>query len=521
MRQHSKEIELKLALTPADFRTLKAHRSFGELLSSPDRVERLVSVYYDTDKRDLHAHGATLRVRREGDSFIQTVKATGAANGMLQRDEWEQPLEDSQPDLDAAANTSLGAVLTAQVRAALKPIFETRIQRTYYYLADNDWRIEIAFDHGEVVAGNRLLPICEMELELKYGYRAALFELARMIVEVIPAQLSLVAKSERGYALVDEAEQQFFPARNPKLTPGTATANSFQSIANSCLNQLVANAPHVNRRNPEALHQVRIALRRLRTAISIFSDVVHDGQIERVKSELKWLNKQLSPARDLDMMLEEVVKPLHRQHIGNRGLWSLHHSFARQRLRNYQTADNALDSLRYCRLLIETFAWVEIGEWVTTTDEPAQLRRNAPIEVYAAGQLSSRRRKIKRRGRKLIKLDAAQLHRLRIQVKKMRYATEFFADLFHERKSARRGAKMLTALKRLQTSLGGLNDVTTRNALCSEILTQMDGATTRDGRDRAFAAGLIAGHQEARHIELLSDAAKAYTEFADVKPFWK
>src|ERR1700694_3960150 len=107
MRQDSKEIELKLALTPADFDALKAHRTFAELLSSPVRTAKLVSVYFDTDQRDLHEHHVILRVRREGDKFLQTIKAS-SPTGAFERDEWEQPLLDGQPDLDGVMHTALG-----------------------------------------------------------------------------------------------------------------------------------------------------------------------------------------------------------------------------------------------------------------------------------------------------------------------------------------------------------------------------------------------------------------------------
>ncbi len=518
----SKEIELKLAVTPADVDALKVHPTFAELLSSPVRTEILNSVYFDTNQSDLRNRGLTLRVRRKGDSFIQTIKSTPSPGGTLERDEWETPLQDGQPDFDAAANTALEPVLTAEVRATLRPIFETRIRRRLFHLADNTWQIEIAFDEGEIVAGNRMLPISEIELELKYGYRAALFELARMIVEAVPARLLLAAKSERAYAFIEDKPQQFFQAEHVEIVPGTTSAQAFQTIARGCLHQLLANVPFMHLRNSEALHQIRIALRRLRTAISLFAKIVRDGQVERIKAELKWLSKELSPARDFDTLFDEVMAPLRQQHPDHRGLKSLTFSFARQRLRGYQSAENAVHSQRFSRLLVETFAWIEIGEWITTTDELARLRRNWPIETYAADQLARRRRKIKKRGKTLDKLDATRHHKLRLQVKKTRYATEFFANLFQSKKAAQRSTKLLTALKHLQNSLGGLNDVAARKNLCTNILAghgNLRNAT--EGRDRAFAAGLVTGNQEARRGELLSDAAKAHAQFEDTKPFWK
>jgi inorganic triphosphatase YgiF len=517
-----KEIELKLTVTPADFGALKVHSTFAELLSNPVRTETLNSIYFDTDQFDLHDRGVSLRVRRNGEKFVQTIKFTPSSGRTLERAEWEQPLENGEPDLDAAANTALAPLLTPHVRAALRPIFETRIHRSYFHLADNAWQIEIAFDQGEIVAGNHVLPVCEIELELKYGYRAALFELARMIVEVVPVQLALASKSERAYHLIQDKPRQFFSAEDIALVPGTTTAQAFQTITCDCLRQLIANAPLMHRRNPEALHQMRIALRRLRTAISVFSEIVRDGQVDRIKAELKWLNGELSPARDLDVLLDEVMKPQIRQHPDHRGLKSLYCSFARQRLRSYQRAEKTVRSQRFCKLLIETFAWIEIGEWVTATDEPTHQHREWPIEHFAADQLSWRRRKIMKKSKNLDELDPAQRHRLRIQVKKARYAMEFFASLFQDKKSARRSARLLTALKRLQNSLGGLNDVITRKLLCTDILSrQARSLNGTAGRDRAFAAGLITGSQEARCDELLSDALKAYAQLKDTKPFWK
>src|SRR4029077_9631608 len=264
---------------------------------------------------------------------------------------------------------------------------------------------------------------------------------------------------------------KFFSAETIELIPGTTSAQAFQAIANGCIRQLLANIPFMDRRNPEALHQMRIALRRMRSAISLFSEVVRDGQVERIKTDLKWLNKELSPARDFDTMFEEVLTPLRRQHPDHHGLKSLAFTFARQRLRSYMQAEKAVHSQRFFRLLIETFAWIEVGEWITTTDETARLRRDWPIEGYAADQLARRRKKIKKKGKELNKLDPSQRHRLRIQVKKTRYATEFFANLFKEKKAARSGAKLLTALKRMQNSLGGLNDVAARKNLCADVLS--------------------------------------------------
>src|SRR5262249_1817718 len=151
---------------------LKAHPAFLDLLGEPAAVDTLVSVYFDTDQFDLREHGLTLRVRRQGDQFIQTIKTLpDASTGLLERDQWEQPILSDQPDLSAAAGSALDHVLSSGNAIALKPIFETRIQRTTYNFARNGEQIELSFDEGQVVAGEQSSQVCEIELELKQGRR--------------------------------------------------------------------------------------------------------------------------------------------------------------------------------------------------------------------------------------------------------------------------------------------------------------------------------------------------------------
>jgi inorganic triphosphatase YgiF len=519
----SSEVELKLSVTPEDFAALKAHAEFRNLLAHPVSSGTLDAIYYDTPRCELHGHGISLRVRREHEKYVQTIKSLPQQSpGLIERTEWEQAVPGRQPDLGNVPDAGLAAVFTDRVREAIGPAFETKIHRTVYRVTDALRGIELAFDQGEIIAGERKLPVCEIELELKHGDRAALFALARSIAAAIPAQLTLKSKSERGYELAAAKSPRVVTSFQIDLAPGTTAAHAFQSICRDCLRQLIANVPALCQRNPGALHQARIALRRMRTAISLFSEIVRDHQVAQIKAELKWLGREFAPARDLDALLTEVMRPLRKQHPDNRGLQSLYRSFSRQRLQEYDRASAAVRSPRFRRLLIETLAWVDIGEWVTTTDETARLRRERPIEAHAADQLSRRRKKVRKRGRAIQELDPAHRHRLRIQVKKTRYATEFFAGLFRRKKAARRGAKMLNALKRMQNSLGGLNDVATRRALCAEILSKPGRATKAEAaRDLAFAAGLVTGDQEARSMEFLDDAKKAHARIEDIKPFWK
>ncbi len=196
--------------------------------------------------------------------------------------------------------------------------------------------------------------------------------------------------------------------------------------------------------------------------------------------------------------------------------------FARQRLKNYRRAQEAVQSARFRTLILDTAEWVEAGPWSISEDPLMRAHRDMPIEIRAAEQLSQRRKKIRRRGAKIGDLSPEQLHGLRIQVKKARYAAEFFSSVYPGKKSAKRCENILSALMRLQNCLGGINDIATRKALFADIIARPGrGLTAEQNRQRAFAAGLIIGNQQAQIRHLLDGARKAHSRFYSAKVFWK
>src|SRR5262249_48734200 len=143
---------------------------------------------------------------------------------------------------------------------------------------------------------------------------------------------------------------------------------AFTLIGRVCLRQLVANVPATLNRDAEALHQVRVALRRLRGAMSLVSKVVSDDRLNTIKPELSWLARQCGPARDLDTLLVDVLNPLRKQNANEPGLVSVNKMFMRKRLKSYQQALDAVQSDRFRTLLLETAEWIEVGSWRTSQD---------------------------------------------------------------------------------------------------------------------------------------------------------
>lgn len=521
MESDPKEIELKLRIAPEDIAILQNHPSLASAFHSPTH-EQLDSVYFDSDDRALRDHGLTLRVRQIGDKRVQTIKALNQGSYSIERSEWEQLIKGNQPELTNVEHTPLAPVLTDDVRNTLKPVFETRIERTAYRLNGDDSAIAMAVDQGRIVAFDSSCPVSEIELELKRGNPIELFKVARAISDIVPAWLDVKSKSERGYDLVEQASVAAEKARDPDLSPETNAGRAFILICRACLRHLVANEPALTKRNAEALHQMRIAVRRLRAAISLFSDVVNDDRVTSIKTELRWFARELGPARDLDAFLLEVLNPLKKHYQSEPGLVSISKMFARQRLQGYRRAKDAVHSARFRILVLDTAEWVEAGPWSVSHDPLIKIRREMPIETYAAEELSRRRKKIRRRGAMIDHLSAEELHRLRIQVKKARYAVEFFSSVYAGKKSAKRRKKVVSSLRELQNCLGGLNDITTRKALCADVIARPGrGLTAEQSRHRAFAAGLVIGNQQSKVHEFLDRAREAHSRFDSARIFWK
>lgn len=325
------ETELKLRFRRSDLETLRQKSCISNALNVATS-QQLQSIYFDSEDRLLLRHGVVLRVRRDGDRFVQTVKATGRDGDWLNRSEWEHETASNKLDLAALMESPLGSLLADAAQESLKPIFETRVKRIKCLLDLPGTSIEVAIDQGEIVAGDKRMPIAEIELELKRGYLAEVFKLAREIGAAVPLEIEAKSKSERGYDLVDHAATHSEKIRNPVLSPDTSAGTAFTTISRACLRHLLINEAGILVRDAEALHQVRVALRRLRAAMSLFRGVVADERLNAIKAEVKWMGQEIGPARDLDVFISEALRPLRRQYPKDTTLADIGRYFAHMRL---------------------------------------------------------------------------------------------------------------------------------------------------------------------------------------------
>jgi inorganic triphosphatase YgiF len=507
----AREVEIKLELSPAALERLEAS---GWLKRQNEvRREQLRSVYFDTPTRALRSEGVSLRVRHIGSKRLQGLKSADSQRA-LTREESEQEIAGYAPDLELAQGTELGAVLTNEVQDHLRPVFETQVERTVVPLHREDSEIELAIDRGEIRAGKRYEPISEIEIELKSGRLADLVQLAKRLGDQYELRYGPRSKAERGYALADGKRDAAVRAEEVRLKRDIGAAEGLQLIGLACLHHHAANRPALERGDSEGVHQSRVALRRLRAALSLFGDLLIDDESKRIKQGLRWLTSQLGPARDWDVFMEETLIPLRQGGQYESELSELELAVRRRRDDRLAEGQRAVAGDRARKVVLETALWLVGGDWLRAPDLEPQRRQQ--LKLMAQMTLSERNQKLTKKLRRFERLDPHQRHKLRIAVKKLHYGTEFFAALFTKRRGRRE--RYLDLLKELQDHLGQLNDIHAHELMLRDLLDAAAGHQATPAA--AFAMGLVRGTEQRRALPLEAGARKTGKKLARAAAFW-
>jgi inorganic triphosphatase YgiF len=477
------ETELKFRVPQRGLQTLRSRKIPGSTMGESSEND-LRSIYFDTPRLKLKRRGLSLRVRKAGGKHVQTIKADAPAS--FGRGEWETEVNDGFPDLRKVKGTPLKQIGAKKLRRKLKPIFETSVHRTVVPVRTGGSEIELAIDRGNIKAGRRSSRIEEVELELKRGRPADLFRLAKTMERRSEAELYLRTKSERGYELAQGNEGQVVFAETIELGKGAAAGDAFRTIARSCVRHFADNADAVRACDPEGVHQMRVGLRRLRAAISIFASLLPDRRTERIRTELKWLTDELAPAREIDVFVKQEIKPLGSGVVPRRASKALEEQFAAKRDSAFARARRTVDSARFRALLLDVLTWIE-GSHDHSADQAG-----AAATRFATDVLRRQVRKVLKQGKHLAKLSAHGRHKVRIRVKKIRYAVEFFESLFPKRRR-KALARLSRRLRRIQDALGSLNDLIAHRQMAAAAALH---APRRNRRARAFASGVIVGREE-------------------------
>jgi inorganic triphosphatase YgiF len=391
----------------------------------------------------------------------------------------------------------------------LEAVFTADIHRHARLIELPSGTVEIAFDQGELTAGDRSLPVSEIELELKSGSASTIYEIALRLAEHGAVKPSIRTKSARGFDLAADKPPSARRPRKLRLDPSVTLDEAFATILRSCFLHLLQSLPAAeDGRNPEGVHQLRVSLRRLRSALDLMRSVGALSNLDALRSEARWLAQDLSAARDWDVFQLETLPTIAKACPAVAGFDALGRAAARCQSDAYRKAHDALDDRRCAVFLIGLGNWIETRGWRSDVAAQDLGQLSEPAVNFAQRILSEQYAKVLRRGRRFKSLPAEQLHRVRLATKRLRYLGEFLLPLFADRKSTRRFSRRLAGL---QEELGAFNDMAVTASL-------LDGLGTEP--DSAIAAAAIAGWQARASVGVQPALQGTWRDFTAARVPW-
>ncbi|MFT3666498.1 CHAD domain-containing protein [Piscinibacter sp.] len=461
------------------------------------RSVRLQAAYFDTPDGRLAAAGVALRLRREGARWVQTLKAAG--DDAMTRLEHNVPRRERTalppaPELALHDGTPAGQRLAALLGPGDELVcrYHTDIRRTLRALRRPGALLELAFDQGRIVAGAASLPVCELEIELLRGDPAALLDAARTWVARHGLWLDVRSKAERGTLLAagtPRAAARKASAVSLPAAAGLATAR--RAVLGECVQQIVVNASTLAGGDfgDEHVHQLRVGLRRLRSALDLFAPP--EGPRDALDAGAAALFRALGAARDQ----AAIVQPLRAR------LATAMHEAGLALAPPDWSAPPGEDPVRVLRSTAAQ-AWLLDALRAGLAAPPSG--DDAPAAEALTERLAAWHRRVRRDAKRFAALDDEARHRLRKRAKRLRYGLEFARGLLGAKKTAR----LLGALAELQTRLGELNDA----GVALQALREAPAPDAATG----FALGWLA----ARRAALAEACAPALEGFIAAKTSW-
>lgn len=508
------ETELKLSLPPAQATNVWKAAPISTLLDRRPSRQHLFSAYYDTPNLDLRKRGAALRLRRQGKRWVQTLKAEGATGGALQqRVELEVNVADGVLDLEWLKRAGPKNFADKEFPAnALGIVFTTEFDRHVAVVEPiAGTHVEVCVDRGMITAGRKRESICEIELELKQGEIAPLFDLARELVTIPGVRIETTSKAQRGYRIALREQLAPVKAITPPLSVGADIDSIFKTLAFGCMGQLQRNEHGVlHSRDVEYLHQARVALRRLRSVFSIFPDAIPRDHFSEQLAWLREIGQLLGEARDWDVFVTEFMPAACDQIKNNTALPAVMKNAARLRSAARRRVRHALADPDYSVQMLLLARKLHEQEWGAERNIEQRDTATLPAKAFAGSVLGRAHRRVIKQGTQMDQASIADLHKLRIRIKKLRYSSELLSPLFRQ-KNAR---KFLSKLTRLQEVLGALNDATNAANLAGRITLPNDNPELME------VASYLRGYAHAQSRYSLSGFTAAWIKFEQAQVFW-
>ena len=506
----SRELELKFELPHDDFHRLGAS---PVLKASADARARktLRSIYFDTPGHDLHEARIALRLRNDGGSkWLQTVKTGEVRNGLSNVGEVEALLEKCEPDLERIDDKRLRRkIKKACKKTSLLPVFETVIDRTTHVITRGDCAAELALDEGRVEANGQSRELREVELELLSGPPQGLLEIARELFSDFRINPSPSSKAERGFRLLNEVAESAEPtepthAQDVTLQQSDLARDAFATILELASRQIIANQRVVVKSGEvEAVHQMRVGLTRLRSALRSIRPYAGPPWISELESDARNVAMTVGHLRDADVLIAEIFTPIAEEGGNVPGFPGLLQALKAHRGAAYKEAVGNLDRGIWPRLLVTMMLSPQLIDTGGRFGEPAS--------AVSSEILERRWKKVRKYGDRLDSLDLEERHSMRKALKKLRYNCEFFQSLYDQEAQS-----FIKRLKKMQELFGAINDVR-----MAERLIQLAIERPRKGSKSLAAAGYILGRHEANVPHVWSEARREWERLDEASGFWR
>jgi triphosphatase len=478
-------------------------------------TRKLRQVFWDTADHRLGRAGLAIGMQTTGQrrsQVLRNIKLPPTGGRILHQQ--DHPLNGDGLDLTRLALLPGGdpELVTRIAAEMLIPVFAIDLTRTTWSALWGETALSVALEVGAIESAAGQVEFCQVALASAAGPSQGLYDFAQRLHRAAPVQLAGHDAVQQGYRLI--SGQDWWPEHRhgtAELDAEMTVREGIQAIGHAATAAVRAQihglASHAE---PEQIHEARVALRRLRSALSVFRDALPTFSRKALARDLGSLAGSLGHARELDVFLAETLEPLIQASGEETALRGLRLTAAVLRENAAEAARRAAGTPDFAALSCRLGAWFDAGLWPEPPSAEAAAVLDQPFVEFAGALLRKHHRKLLTAGAALKDPKPVELHALRIQAKRLRYTAEFVRSLFPQRAVRR----YVTALKAIQDILGTLNDaVVARN-----LLPQL---TKADPSGAPRAAGLVAGWSAAEVTSARRRFAEAWDAFAATKRFWK
>lgn len=495
----SSETEIKFAVERGRKPTVVEGMSEGT--RQPSAYE---TIYFDTDDFDLRHHRVELCVRNRDGQVFQRIKTRQDNGNILGCQSHEIVLSDPEPNLGHARALLAPNLRDAISRSALKPRFRTRFSRISHQFANDSCITRASFDQGCIEATGRSELISEVEFKLKGGRLDSYTQECLSFLAEVPAALLVESKAARGYRLATGELPHAVGAPHLAVPWNLPLPQAILRILRHGFQHFLDNYPAVTLAGePEGIHQMRVAMRRLLSAIRMFGPVLRLEDTRGLFQALKTLFTQLGEVREADVFIGETLPSLAAAGLGTTLESVLRREIAAFRAAAYQRALDELTSANFARLVVQLNDWIESRNLLKADRPIDALLVERAAEDFAVPRIRALHAKLLKQGAKARCGTLDDWHRTRIAAKKLRYAGEPLFQALAPKIDTDRLSKQLS---RLQTSLGRLNDLQTITPFLARVRPYVQGRSRRNfeaaehfcrGWSGAAAANLVDHAEEA------------------------